>query len=323
VRKISVAISSLSFPITNPGATSPVQNISLVNAGNVSLIPASVTVPSGFAEKTSGALDCNAGSITLAPGATCQMSIAFTPAAVGPYAANIVVTDNSLSHALATQTIAVSGTSADVFTASFPLPSTVIAGANTSVTVTVTNPAATYMGTLHFSSSDPKAVLPANYTYTAADASSHTFTVQFETAGIQSLTITDMVAATITATSSTSVTGGSATKLTIISGNSQSANIGASFAAPLVVEAFDAYGNPSPAPSITFTAPSSGATVTFGGTSTATVTGNAAGFATSPIPVADNLTGTFAVQASATGITTAAQFSLANTSSVPASFTLT
>src|SRR5262249_14700036 len=48
-----------------------------------------------------------------------------------------------------------------------------------------------YTGTVHFASSDPLAVLPADYTFTAADAGSHTFTATLETAGTQTLSVTD------------------------------------------------------------------------------------------------------------------------------------
>jgi hypothetical protein len=39
------------------------------------------------------------------------------------------------------------------------------------------NVATGYVGTVHFSSSDSTAALPANYTFTAADAGQHTFTM--------------------------------------------------------------------------------------------------------------------------------------------------
>jgi hypothetical protein len=55
------------------------------------------------------------------------------------------------------------------------------------------NVATGYTGTVHFASSDPQAVLPADYTFTAADAGSHTFTVTLKTAGTQTLSVTDTV----------------------------------------------------------------------------------------------------------------------------------
>jgi hypothetical protein len=55
------------------------------------------------------------------------------------------------------------------------------------------NVATGYTGTVHFASSDPQSVLPADYTFTAADAGHHTFTVTLNTAGTQTLSITDTV----------------------------------------------------------------------------------------------------------------------------------
>jgi parallel beta-helix repeat protein len=48
-----------------------------------------------------------------------------------------------------------------------------------------------YAGTVHLASSDPQAVLPADYTFTAADAGSHTFSVTFNTAGTQTVDVSD------------------------------------------------------------------------------------------------------------------------------------
>jgi hypothetical protein len=48
-----------------------------------------------------------------------------------------------------------------------------------------------YTDTVHFASTDPQAVLPADYTFTAADAGSHTFTATLKTAGTQTLSVTD------------------------------------------------------------------------------------------------------------------------------------
>jgi hypothetical protein len=49
-----------------------------------------------------------------------------------------------------------------------------------------------YQGTLHFSSSDPQASLPADYTFTPADAGAHTFTFALKTAGTQALSWVDV-----------------------------------------------------------------------------------------------------------------------------------
>jgi len=54
-----------------------------------------------------------------------------------------------------------------------------------------------YTGTIHFTSTDTKAKLPANYTFKAADAGTHVFSVTLKTAGTQSVTATDTVTKTI------------------------------------------------------------------------------------------------------------------------------
>jgi hypothetical protein len=54
-----------------------------------------------------------------------------------------------------------------------------------------------YTGTISFFSSDPRAVLPANYTFTAADAGVHTFSAVFKTAGVQYIAAQDTVTGSI------------------------------------------------------------------------------------------------------------------------------
>jgi len=58
-----------------------------------------------------------------------------------------------------------------------------------------------YLGTVHFTSTDAKAKLPANYTFTAADAGTHVFvgTVILKTVGTQSVTANDTLTASIRA----------------------------------------------------------------------------------------------------------------------------
>ena len=68
----------------------------------------------------------------------------------------------------------------------YPNPTT--AGTAHNVTVTAEdasgNTTTAYTGTVHFTSSDGQAVLPANYTFTAGDAGTHTFAgVTLKTAG--------------------------------------------------------------------------------------------------------------------------------------------
>ena len=86
----------------------------------------------------------------------------------------------------------------------FTSPTT--AGAAHNVTVTAQdaggNVATGYTGTVHFTSSDAQAGLPANYTFTGGDAGTHVFSVTLKTAGTRSITATDTVTGTITGTQS-------------------------------------------------------------------------------------------------------------------------
>ncbi|HMC70249.1 MAG TPA: hypothetical protein VKJ07_13930, partial [Mycobacteriales bacterium] len=54
-----------------------------------------------------------------------------------------------------------------------------------------------YVGTVHFSSTDPLAVLRGDYTFTNADRGTHNFPVTLDTAGTQSVTVTDTVSPSI------------------------------------------------------------------------------------------------------------------------------
>jgi trimeric autotransporter adhesin len=325
LRKIATGSAAVVFPTTNPASTSLPQTLLAVDSGLQSLTVSNPSVPSGFVLQPSGGVDCSSTPL-LSSGTYCELQIAFAPPTKGNYAGNLVLTDNAQGATGATQSIGLTGVSADVFIANFAigLPTTVVAGAAENVTVTVTNPSAAYTGTLHLTSSDPNAKLPADYTFTTADVGSHTFTgISLASMGIQTLTVTDTAKSTITATTSTTVRPGTATTLTIVSGNNQSVDLTASFQ-PLVVKATDAYGNPVSNATVTFTAPASGVSATFAnGTSTTTaVSAATTGLASSSAlkPVADS--GTFTVLASSPGLSSVS-FSLTNTSSITASLAIT
>jgi hypothetical protein len=99
--------------------------------------------------------------------------------------------------------IQVNPTTASVLVvAGFPSPTQ----ANVAGSFTVTardafgNTATGYLGTVHFTSSDSQAVLPADYTFVAADNGVHTFSAAFKSAATQSLTATDTVTMSIMGT---------------------------------------------------------------------------------------------------------------------------
>jgi subtilisin-like proprotein convertase family protein len=97
-----------------------------------------------------------------------------------------------------------------------------------------------YTGTVHFASSDPQAGLPADYTFTAADAGSHTFSVALKTAGTQSLTVTDTAANGLTGTEAGITVNPAAANHLVVSAPA-GATAGAAFS--VNVTAYDAYGN--------------------------------------------------------------------------------
>jgi hypothetical protein len=70
-----------------------------------------------------------------------------------------------------------------------------------------------YTGTVHFTSTDGSATLPADYTFTAADHGSHTFSVTFGSDGAQTVTATDTADASITGSANDQVFSGLAPAL--------------------------------------------------------------------------------------------------------------
>jgi hypothetical protein len=125
-------------------------------------------------------------------------------------------------------------------------PTEVTAGDEHAFTVTARdyagNPAPGYRGTVHFTSSDTHAILPADYTFTADDAGTQTFTATLVTAGIQSITVAD----TVTPAQSRGTQSGiqvdpAAVSNFVLSGFPSSTVAGD--AHDLTVTAKDAYGN--------------------------------------------------------------------------------
>jgi hypothetical protein len=117
------------------------------------------------------------------------------------------------------------------------------AGVAGSFTVIASDPygnrATGYTGAVRFTSSDPQAVLPGNYTFTAADAGMHTFSATLKTAGYQSLTATDTVNAALTGLQGNTVKAAAASQFILNAPAIVTA--GARFSLTLTVQ--DAYGN--------------------------------------------------------------------------------
>lgn len=105
---------------------------------------------------------------------------------------------------------------------------------------------------------------------------------------------------------------GPAGSITPTAGTPQTTTVNTNFATSLQAIVRDASGNPVNNVTVTFTAPSSGASGKFGGVRTATAQTNASGIATAPTFTADTIAGSYTVSASAPSVGTPASFALTN-----------
>jgi hypothetical protein len=137
-----------------------------------------------------------------------------------------------------------------------------------------------------------------------------------------SYTITASVAGVSTPASFslTNLTGAPAS-IAATAGTPQSATVNTAFGNLLQAIVKDGNGNALSGVSVTFAAPSSGASATFGGSTT--VTTNASGVATSPSLTANAQAGSYTATASVAGVNTPASFSLTNTPSTAGTGTMT
>jgi hypothetical protein len=153
----------------------------------------------------------------------------------------------------------------------FGYPEQVTAGTTHPFTVTANdrygNVNSGYRGATYSLSSDPLAILPQDYMFTAQDAGTHVFYATLKTAGIQSITIVDNRGLRGTQ-ANIEVLAAEPASLQLdqtTSANPQSTPVGTLFPKPLAVRLTDAYGNPQAGYVITFTVPSSGASATLAG----------------------------------------------------------
>jgi streptogramin lyase len=123
-------------------------------------------------------------------------------------------------------------------------PASVTAGTSFTITVSAQdgnhNVVTSYPGTIHFASSDPLAVLPADYTFQAGDNGVHTFTVTLKTAGSQTVSATDTVTGSITGTGTVPVNAAAAVRFSVVS-SVASGTSGTPFT--LTVTSLDTFGN--------------------------------------------------------------------------------
>jgi hypothetical protein len=106
-----------------------------------------------------------------------------------------MLTAQDTANSSLTATAAITVSPAGVSEFELAAPSSVVSGRPFSITVTAFDPygnlATNYAGVVTFASSDPSALLPSDYGYTAGDSGGHNFGVVFFTVGDQTLIVTD------------------------------------------------------------------------------------------------------------------------------------
>lgn len=171
-------------------------------------------------------------------------------------------------------------------------------------------------------SNGPDSTAAVTFAQTGGSGSVGGLSTVTATGGVATATVTGKAAGGVTLGASASladgnvssnpltfnVTAGPPVFLQAFLGNWQQTTVGTAFADRLAALVEDDYGNPVPGDSVTFTAPSTGASGTFaGGGTTTTATTDGAGLATAPVFTANTTTGTtfgeYTVNASADGNT--------------------
>ncbi len=109
------------------------------------------------------------------------------------------------------------------------------------------------------------------------------------------------------------ITVAPAASVTATAGTPQSTTINAPFATALKATVRNASSTPMPGVQVTFTAPASGPSGSFGGASSVSAMTDSSGVATAPTLTANSTAGSHAVTATTAGVATPATFSLTNT----------
>jgi Bacterial Ig-like domain (group 2)/Divergent InlB B-repeat domain len=245
----SATITVTATPDFTLSATPPSQTVTAGSSTTYTVNLSSLnSFSGGVALTVSGLPTGAAGQFSVTPvqvgqtPATSTLTVAtatITPA--GTSTLTITGTSGSLSHT-ATVQLTVSAPAAPHFAVA--APATAVSGTPFTFTVTALTASGTtvtgYTGTVHFTSSDAAATLPANYTFTAADSGVHVFSATLKKAGSQTITATDTVTAAITGTSNPIVvSAGPATHFSITA--PATADSGTSF--NFTVTALDAGNN--------------------------------------------------------------------------------
>jgi hypothetical protein len=124
---VTVSPTSLSFSPQAIGTTSAPQTVTLSNTGNGALTITSIVVTGDFAQ-------INTCGTSLAAGASCTISVTFTPTASGSRTGSLTITDNAVG---SPQIVSLGGGGGDFSISVSPPTASVIAGNSVSYTITV------------------------------------------------------------------------------------------------------------------------------------------------------------------------------------------
>ena len=193
------------------------------------------------------------------PAASLPANYTFTAGDAGThvFVANVILKTVGTWSVTATDTVtaSITGTQAGIVVQPAAAATLVVSGLTTprtagstgSIRVTAVdaygNTVTGYVGTIHFTSTDTAASLPANYKFTAGDAGSHVFAanVILKTAGTWTVTATDTVTASIKGTQTGVVVTPAAVSVLVVSGLTTPRTAGST--GSIRVTAVDAYGD--------------------------------------------------------------------------------
>ena len=345
---VALTPSPVNFPNTRKGTISATLNVTLTNSGGadvhlnggtpITIAGANAGDFAVVAPSVAGT-PCAAGGTVVKSGGSCLIGVQFTPSTAAAETATLNVADDAVG---SPQTDVLNGTG--IFPAVTITPNPLafgnqfVAAASAPLTATLKN---TGTDTLNLAAANAvllggtnsgdfaiaagttcasSAVIAVNgtclinvtFTPAVAGARSATITVTDDVAPAQVLNLTG--------------TGDTPASVTATAGTPQSAAINAAFATALQATVKDAGGNVLAGVTVTFTAPSSGASGVFtgSGTATANVTTNASGVATAPTFTANGTAGgPYTVAATVSGVAAPANFSLTNLAGPAASITAT
>jgi len=126
----SVSPASLAFSSQVQGAASTAKTVTVLNSGTGPMQVSSVTASAPFSQT-------NTCTASLAPGASCTISVTFTPTAIGSFTGSLTIVDDA-----GTQTVALSGSGTAQLTlsaSSLSLGTMVVGNTSAAKTVTLTN----------------------------------------------------------------------------------------------------------------------------------------------------------------------------------------